>query len=796
MACKVRDEKQLAIYDTILALTRENGLKTIDEIADWFQTNRPEVTKDMIYDTLVATSPKRVSDTISHLNKVRSSILREAKIVDRLTEMVNAKIENPSGDLLKEVEMLGKELANSANVVNLGGSSYMKIAMRIDEIVSLYKDKAAGNKKFTEQNVRAIKTAIQAIKNDLKLEKLDKKLQEYESSIEKLKNGEYEADDLVRWDDTIQIDNASAEVLQKESELVDTKAALDAYRDARLTEERHKKYGLQGFKGSTAMKILKAVDVAKKEGWEVPRTIKFMLDASAWGVQGAPMVMSDLFFNPKRLWNNIKTTFYDVLASDLGAVKTAWKEDPNLSAEENAKKRGDALRRARGTEILKQTVAIKTSPLYPLMKEAGLRISESRSLGRSEEMFHTSLLNRFRILGLAKEISEDLMVAPLNAFRAQLFEQFYHANVGTGITMEDYKKVAEFINHFTGTSSVEGKAIGIAGKLLSAPRLAISRLHMAFKIPFYDIPFKGMDWSKLEFRTAADKFVAKEMAKMWASYAGTLAVFWGAAALSDDIDFGDDWEESDFLKIKAGNTVYDYTAGIGAMYRMLGRTILMIPGLRPDDLSPTVQASLELGDDKKVYDPFIRVMVKQKLHPTFNAIESVASGKDFLNQPYDTFGAGEVKSRVEGAARSFLPIFGETFINQMFLTPQSGFTEDAIVSSLQVAGVNIFEIKNKSTTPESRNWFDKTYGGRKPVTDYPKEFSTGKKAVYKDDLLLESLRAKYKEEYGTIMGNIIEKNPNITKEQFNAKLKSEAILLKRRFMNDHKESIKQLEKIK
>lgn len=809
MACKIIDPRLLAIKKIVYALIREGQATTLPEVITWMKENRPEITASDIKDSLVATSGKRIAETVKELNRTRDNIKKEAKVVEALSdaiEAINKPIDAnfPVEKKLKEVKTATEELSKMLGyrVNSMDPSKFVQMGIRIEDIAQSYNNVFVDGKQLEKAHIETMKEALAEIKEELQIKKVDDRIAALTKKIDDIRSGNLNVDEFSDLNSHVHLEAMSKEVAYKQAQIADLKNMYDTYVNVAVAHEKIKQNGLLGYKSDFAIKTMQGLQEAIREGWETGRTLKYMLDLSNVGVQLAGPVMSDLYFNRSRIKDFFRKTIGDVLASDIIAAREGYHPDPNLSKEENQKKRSIALKRAHGKEAMNQVAEMKSDPLYQLVKKTDLILSESRSVAHTEEMWHSTILNRFKVFGLAKDISEDLMVSGLNYYRFNLFKEFYLAN--PGLRIEEYNKVAKFINEFTGTANIR---IGEANAIMSAARLAVSRFNLALTRPWkvalsLDVPgsLKGRE---IKFQTAADQYIAKQTAKMFASYAATFVALGGILALTNLGEVGDDWEDTDFLRVTVGNNKYDFTGGMGAMYRMVAQTILtqIDPRNANTYLTQERLKNNERMGKNHLFNPFLRTMIENKLHPGFGDIHGVVTGKDYFEKPYNWFGAGEFSSRTEALIRSFLPISVEQTIetavdNYRKLSDPRGANslsnplEDIIATAFQVLGVNSFGFKDKSNEPFAKEYFNKVK--YKPSTDYPDDLS---KTTHEKSLLLESLRDSYKNLYGTMVGNIIEKNPDISLSEFKSKVNSGEAALKRQFLVDQKNNIKQLKKV-
>lgn len=840
MACNVRDDTLNAIWNTIGALIKENPTWKLSDIRQWFNENYgDQITEQQILDSIVVSSPKKVDEAKSNLIKAKNRVKREAEVMDKLGELVNKldslRAENiaPEKEMNEVMALTGElfRLINGNRLVGEAGNRTMSnldkhmINTRLNDIQLQYSQFFGQNKKISDLHLKTIKNAIteinKTIREDRKGKSLDRRLEDLQKKIEVFQKGEVDAKAVLDPDAGVEFETVSAEIFEKENRIAHYKNMFEKYKHDRRLEEKVRRIGLFGFKDDMSMNVALKSTKFFSEAWESMRKLKFMFDNSAIMTQGAPMAIIDLtsidinkiasgdflnaFAGQRRLGYLFRRVFWDVLGDDLAAAKAAYKAgDPA------------ALRRAQGTLAIKLLREIQTHPMYGLAKKSKLPLSETRSREKSEEMFHSSLLNEFRGLGIAGDISEDLMVTALNHWRFTEFVQWVEAN--PGLPDEQYARVAHMIGAMTGSSPIN---VGDAQYAMSAPRLMMARLTLAFQKPVR-LVFKGIDLKKtlsgeglpnvlklkspIVYHTPADAYIGRQLYRMYKGFGLTFAAIAGLAAMGLGIGFGDDWEESDFLRVRANNTMYDYTGGMGAMYRMLAQIIIAANG--PSDGASYLakrRANMDQLGGGDPLDAAIKTLVKNRLHPGVNSTRSILTGKDFMGQVYnDIFPAlseklgfpelpVEVTSRLEGTLRSLMPIFIEVAMDQNLFTPNSGITEDQIIGLLQFHGVNTFEFRNKGENIKSRNFMNRI--GHKGNTDYPEQLKPSKVADTKS-LQYLYLREKYKDEYGDMVGEIIESNPNMTKSQFQARVKSAGERLQKQFVREHKGDIDKLPKPK
>ena len=585
--CRIQNDRLAAIYDVIKRLNEENGVNTLKGIFQWFNENYgTTISQDEIMDSLVATSPKKIKGAVRDFKDAIDRIRMEKdylqQIDDLVIEGIGSSAETASVAKMTKINNMVRRLFDAFGKNHeVTHSDGMTGRLSLEEIQQTYQDLFSTNPDHRERAAQTIRTKLDALKSILRVKDLETRVADYKKRIANLESDDVDVNNLLNPVTAIPTRYTDA-VIEKESQLAELKNEIEKYMVKRRIEEKAKKYGLLGFKGPKAVRARVNLSLAFNESWEVTRTMKFFFDASVMATQLAPVVIPDMvginigketrdlamqgdfkkaivnvFSSQKKLVGVLRDQLWKVFADDIVATSkegSLW-----------------AAKRARGKEILRQTKEIMTDPLFGIARRMGLRISESRSLSGSEEMFHSTVLNRMKVLGLIKDVSEDLMVAPLNKYRFSLFKEFYLAN--PGIPESELMKATHFINELTGTSHIN---TGVAGFVFSAPRLLLSRLHLAFFRPVgligaLDIPGTVKNpLGGIKYQTAADQFIANQLYRMWSGYAKMFALIAGIAALrNDDIDWPDFKKEvkegllspfdADWLRIKGKHIKYDYT---------------------------------------------------------------------------------------------------------------------------------------------------------------------------------------------------------------------------------------------
>lgn len=823
--CKIRNTRMSAIYDVIKRLNEEQGITDLQGVFTWFSANYGDtVTQEEIIDSLVATSTRKVKTAVKNFEEAIKRIEEEKKELGTIEKLVDAS-KTSKEDLASNAEMTKINEAGARvfkaldSNKELSATEGVNARLALADIQVIYQDMYNRNPEAAAAARQNINRRLSELKSVLRVNELDSRLKAYRKQIENLKSDDIDASNLVDPNTAIPT-QYSAAVMEKEAELSEAKSMVDQYLNRRKIQQKAQKHGVFGFVNPTTIKMRVGAELALKESWEVARTMKFFLDASAYVTQLAPIVIPDLvgidvkairngdfanvFSSQKRLSKVLREQFINVLNDDISSALDSGPRKGKLGSVINLLN----AKRATGQLAREHYKRILTDPDFGVLKKAGLIINESRSITNTAEQFHATFLNRLKSFGLAKDISEDLMVGPLNTYRFMLAKEFYLAN--PGIPMDELKKALHFINELTGTSHLQ---TGVANWVFSAPRLLLSRLHLAFFKPIGLIP--AIDLQKtitnplggLQFQTAADQFIANQLYRMYTGFAKMFVLVAAIGAIRSDVDWPEKWDEfkdelgenlmpnysSDWLRVKSGHIVYDFTGGIGALYRMLAKMLFLQNG-------PGEDGSFK---DKERYNYYTNVLKEtplkamattlflNKLHPTITGANGIYTGRDFFGKPFTMFGeAGPTKSRVAAAVEAFSPIFATTAVNQYMFTPDSKFAEDTWATTVQFFGLNTYEPDSKAQLPQSKEFFNRIQ--HQPSTDYPKELSEKGRT---NDLRIDYLRDAYKKAYENMIGDLIESDPNMTKSQFTSRVKSEGKRLQQQFVRDYHGDIDKLPKV-
>jgi len=285
------------------------------------------------------------------------------------------------------------------------------------------------------------------------------------------------------------------------------------------------------------------------------------------------------------------------------------------------------------------------------------------SLSQNEEKLADNIAKKAWIIGkpLAAWInmSERNMIVGVNSMKLSLaakFDEMY-----TDATTEEKAAYGATINVLTGRGSL-GK-FRMANKDLStiflAPRYKTARFQTVFGQPL---------WSK---QSREHKRVQKEVAKTYAHAVSMAAGLLGLAAAMG-LEVGDDPEDSDFLKVKDGDSRYDIFGGHLQPLRFLIRAGMV-----------AAQES-----DKDPLDEAGRI-IRYSFSPYVTLPYAYATGKNVIGQKIDW---------AEATGRAFAPLFlmegWDTYENE-----QSPMKAAANIG-VGFTGVGVQSYKKRSGRPE------------------------------------------------------------------------------------------------
>ncbi len=282
---------------------------------------------------------------------------------------------------------------------------------------------------------------------------------------------------------------------------------------------------------------------------------------------------------------------------------------------------------------------LRNHPLYDLAEQCGLYLvtRDSQEVGagvfKREESFTSTLASK--IPGIPA--SERAFTGIADLQRIQIFQSFVQELERAGVSFEgdaqSYKDVASFVNNMTGRGDLP-KFLDSLSPVLStvmfSPRFLASRIKILNPTYYASL-------SK-----PARKIALKEMA----GFFGMVGLI-GAGALAMGATVGFDPDDSDFLKIRVGNTRFDLLAGMQQWGVFVFRMLKLAKGNALND-----------PEDRSIGD-VVEKFARSKMSPGFSYFY------DWLIKahPYDKGGWNKKKpfSHTEAGKELFIPIMFKDF---------------------------------------------------------------------------------------------------------------------------------------
>jgi hypothetical protein len=264
---------------------------------------------------------------------------------------------------------------------------------------------------------------------------------------------------------------------------------------------------------------------------------------------------------------------------------------------------------------------LKTDPDRSLMQRAGLHLTSlaDGKIDKKEEAFASNLVGKIPIVGRRVGLvtrSEHAYTTFLDAARSTWFKQLAREaekaakESGTPLKLDEYKRIAQFVNRATGRGDLGRGKINDAAPLLNAiffaPKYAASRVQVLDPRMYAKLP------------AGARKTAIREAVQ----YYGTIAAVATMLKYGMGANVGTDPEDSDFLKLKVGNTRYDLAAGQG-QYLVLAARLL-----RHANNARTGQKETFGGGAWSTLDRFARY----KYSPILGAARNTMEGKNAIGE--------------------------------------------------------------------------------------------------------------------------------------------------------------------
>lgn len=266
-----------------------------------------------------------------------------------------------------------------------------------------------------------------------------------------------------------------------------------------------------------------------------------------------------------------------------------------------------AIKKANAIQLYKE---LQATPRYHEYESAGLALHDpdESNAALMVENFQSKLVKK--IPGVSQ--SQTAYVTYLNVIRTSTYDHLIGTLESSGVvTQDDRIAIANFINVFTGHGgvAVSSKAGANINALLFSPRLLVSRFEILFGQPL---------WGRKKSARTRNIILQEYMKFIMISYTVLTAATLAGA------DVGWDPTDSDFLKIKVGNTRVDIFGGLQQMMVLLGRT---------------VQAGIEAKQGKEVlwgenkWSITAFRFIKNKLNPTAGLFANILDRENAVGEP-------------------------------------------------------------------------------------------------------------------------------------------------------------------
>lgn len=343
---------------------------------------------------------------------------------------------------------------------------------------------------------------------------------------------------------------------------------------------------------------------------------------------------------------------------------------------------------------------INNRPQSYLYHKSALEIRELDGIvTKLEESFMSKLAEKIPIVGIIVRASNRNMLTLGNLIRTALFDDFLLKNPNA--THAELTNYANGLNKMTGIGDL-GQFAAAANALslgFFAPKLAVSRVQAPL----------------LPFKRGLSPRVRRQFARDLGGFVATGSAILGLASIwaedNDDIEVGADPRESDWGKIRVGNTRIDIWGGFQQPARLIWRT-----GLGITDRIGISGQHLTKTEREFDYVEELTRFAQYKQAPFIGLTRSLLEGKTAVGEPVTV---------TEAFAKSLVPLILQDVRDAY---KEAGFARAAGAGALAFFGVGV------NTFEDSENRLQRDI--KKAIAD--KDF----KRVAKKQEELTRLRAK------------------------------------------------------
>lgn len=294
---------------------------------------------------------------------------------------------------------------------------------------------------------------------------------------------------------------------------------------------------------------------------------------------------------------------------------------------------------------------IKSTPEYPLMKQAGLFLSEPNAkLSAREEIYKSNLVQKIPVIGHILKASERAYSGFLNMQRVNEFmkvaEKFKRDGIDptTKEGAEVFKAWGNYVNNATGRGSMGSfeMAANSLSDVFFSPRLIAARFNVLNPAFYAKMPKAA----RLEALKSTAEFIGVGLTAL------TLAKIGGANVETDP-------RSSDFGKVKIGDTRLDIWGGFVQWVRLFGQ--LATGERKSTSTSKITELGNDYGSDTR-FDLLVSFF-KNKLAPTpalaVRMAESHLEKKDGEEKRVSAY--GEDINYTDEAIGQALPLYLQDF---------------------------------------------------------------------------------------------------------------------------------------
>jgi hypothetical protein len=332
---------------------------------------------------------------------------------------------------------------------------------------------------------------------------------------------------------------------------------------------------------------------------------------------------------------------------------------------------GKQLKAMREKNFDKYVDELMSDPDYPVMQRAGLELTttpKSGALSAREEAFMSKIAGKLPGVKQSERAYTTFIDTARVSWFKQLKAQADDAALkgGKKLSTEDYKTIANFVNIGTGRGNLGKGALNNASPILNA--LFFAPKYAASKVQIFD-PRVYARLPQGARRTAMRQAV---------QYFGTIATVGLLLKHGFNQQVTTDPEESEFMKLRMGNTRYDLAFGQGQYVTLAAR------------LFKNAQNWTQGKDDGfgKTAEDNLKRFLRYKLAPIPASVLNVAQGKNAV---------GEKTSMGKEAIELVTPLY----LNDLY----KAFQEEGLTGVAKTApgfvgvGVNTYKREEKRGAP-------------------------------------------------------------------------------------------------